>query len=143
MRWLSRLANKLWLKVADIAAIESDYYKAIEQYEKVATASVGNNLMRYSVKDYFLKAGICHLATNDIVATNRALEKYRDMDPTFPSTREHQLLTDLARALEGADQDAFTDHLFQYDQMSKLDKWKTTILLRIKEGIQEAGEDFS
>ncbi|RYP69476.1 hypothetical protein DL771_006128 [Monosporascus sp. 5C6A] len=137
------LANKLWLKVADIAATEGDYYKAIEQYEKVAAASVSNNLMRYSVKDYFLKAGICHLANGDIVATNRALEKYREMDPTFPSTREHQLLVDLAGSLEAGDQEAFTDHLFQYDQMSKLDKWKTTILLRIKESIQEAGEDFS
>jgi len=27
--------------------------------------------------------------------------------------------------------------------MSKLDKWKTTILLRIKNGIEEKGEDFS
>lgn len=129
--------------MADLAAIEGDYYKAIEQYEKVASASVGNNLMRYSVKDYFLKAGICHLATGDMVATGRALEKYRDMDPTFPSTREHQLLVDLSGALEAGDQDAFTDNLFQYDQMSKLDKWKTTLLLRVKEGIQEAGEDFS
>ncbi|KAI0385329.1 TPR-like protein [Hypomontagnella monticulosa] len=137
------LANKLWLKVADIAAIEGDYYKAIEQYEKVAGASINNNLMRYSVKDYFLKAGICHLATGDLVATNRALEKYRDLDPTFPSTREHQLLVDLAAAMEAGDQDQFTDKLFQYDQMSKLDKWKTTILVRVKNSIEEAGEDFS
>ncbi|KAI0013285.1 TPR-like protein [Xylariaceae sp. FL0662B] len=139
----SALANKLWLKVADIAALEGDYYKAVEQYEKVAAASLNNNLMRYSVKDYFLKAGICHLATGDMVATNRALEKYRDMDPTFPSNREHQLLVDLAAAIEAGDQDQFTDKLFQYDQMSKLDKWKTTILVRVKGNIEEAGEDFS
>ncbi|KAI1083812.1 TPR-like protein [Whalleya microplaca] len=137
------LANKLWLKVADIAALEGDYYKAIEQFEKVAAASLNNNLMRYSVKDYFLKAGICHLATGDMVAANRAIEKYRDMDPTFPSNREHQLLVDLAAAIEAGDQDQFTDKLFQYDQMSKLDKWKTTILVRVKGTIEEAGEDFS
>ncbi|KAI1376107.1 TPR-like protein [Hypoxylon crocopeplum] len=137
------LANKLWLKVADIAALEGDYYKSIEQYEKVASASINNNLMRYSVKDYFLKAGVCHLATGDMVATNRALEKYRDMDPTFPSTREYQLLADLAAAVEAGDQDQFTDKLFQFDQMSKLDKWKTTILVRVKNSIEEAGEDFS
>ncbi|KAI1105056.1 TPR-like protein [Jackrogersella minutella] len=137
------LANKLWLKVADIAAIDGDYYKSIEQYEKVAGASINNNLMRYSVKDYFLKAGICHLATGDMVATNRALEKYRDLDPTFPSTREYQLLADLVAAVEAGDQDQFTDKLFQYDQMSKLDKWKTTILVRVKSTIEEAGEDFS
>ena len=73
----------------------------------------------------------------------QALEKYREMDPTFPSTREHQLLVDLIEAVEAGDQEAFADKLFQYDQMSKLDKWKTTILLRVKNAIEERGEDFS
>lgn len=137
------LANKLYLKVADLAALDGDYYKAIEHFEKVSTSSVSNNLMKWSVKDYFLKAGLCHLAVGDQVATNRALEKYRDMDPTFPSTREHQLLVDLYEAVEAGDQEVFADKLFQYDQVSKLDKWKTTILLRIKNAIEEKGEDFS
>ena len=79
----------------------------------------------------------------DLVATTRALETYRDLDPTFASTREHQLLVDLAEAVEQGDQEAFADKLFQYDQLSKLDKWKTTILLRVKNGIEEKGEDFS
>jgi len=137
------LANKLYLKVADLAALDEDYYKAIENFEKVSASSVSNNLMKWSVKDYFLKAGLCHLAVGDMVATNRAVEKYRDMDPTFPSTREHQLLVDLAEQVEAGDQEAFAEKLFLYDQMSKLDKWKTTILLRIKNAIEETGEDFS
>ncbi|KAF7952343.1 uncharacterized protein EAE97_001840 [Botrytis byssoidea] len=137
------LANKLYLKVADIAALDGDYYKAIEHFEKVAASSVSNNLMKWSVKDYFLKAGLCHLAVGDTVATGRAFEKYRDMDPTFPSTREHQLLIDLAEAVDAGDQEQFADKLFQYDQMSKLDKWKTTILLKIKGAIEEKGDDFS
>lgn len=133
----------MFLKVADLSALEGDYYKAIELYEKVATASVANNLMKYSVKDYLMKSGICLLAVGDMVATNRAFEKYRDMDPTFPSTREHQLLVDLLATVEEGDPEAFADKLFQYDQMSKLDKWKTTLLLRIKNSIEEKGEDFS
>lgn len=137
------LANKHFLKVADLAAIEGDYYKSIEQYERVGKSSINNNLMKWSVKDYFLKAGICHLASGDLVATNRALESYRDIDPTFASTREHQLLVDLTQAVDQGDQEAFTDKLFQYDQLSKLDKWKTTLLLRIKNNIEEVGEDFS
>jgi len=137
------LANKLWLKVADLAAMEGDYYKAIELFEKVASTAVSNQLMKWSVKDYFLKAGLCHLAVGDQVATNRAFEKYRDMDPTFPSQREHQLLVDLYEAVEAGDQEMFADKLFQYDQMSKLDKWKTVILLKIKNSIEEKGEDFS
>ncbi|GFF36078.1 probable vesicular-fusion protein sec17 homolog [Aspergillus udagawae] len=137
------LANKHYLKVADLAALEGDYYKAIENYERIGRSSITNNLMKWSVKDYFLKAGICHLASKDIVAANRALESYRDTDPTFASTREHQLLVDLVQAIEAGDQEAFSDKLFQYDQLSKLDKWKTTLLLRIKSNIEEAEEDFS
>lgn len=41
-----RLANKLNLKVADLAAIEGDYYKSISKYESVAKSSVSNNLMK-------------------------------------------------------------------------------------------------
>ncbi|KAI9760011.1 MAG: Diphthamide biosynthesis protein 1 [Chaenotheca gracillima] len=137
------LANKLFLKVADLAALEGDYYKSIEHYEKVAKSSVNNNLMRWSVKDYFLKSGICLLATNDLVAVNRGLESYRELDNTFASTREHQLLVDLAGAVEAGEQEAFTDKLFQFDRLSKLDNWKTTLLLRVKESIEEKGEDFS
>ena len=62
-RCSKRLANKLFLKVADLAALEAEYYKAIENYEKVAKSSVNNGLMKWSVKDYFLKAGICHMAS--------------------------------------------------------------------------------
>ncbi|KAE8145978.1 soluble NSF attachment protein [Aspergillus avenaceus] len=137
------LANKHYLKAADLAALEGDYYKSIEHYERIGRSSISNNLMKWSVKDYFLKAGICHLATNDLVATNRALDNYRDIDTTFISTREHQLLVDLVQSIEQGDQEAFADKLFQFDQLSKLDKWKTTLLLRIKNNIEEQQDDFS
>ncbi|EEH23040.1 hypothetical protein PABG_05251 [Paracoccidioides brasiliensis Pb03] len=137
------LANKHFLKVADLAALKGDYYKAVENFERVARSSINNSLMKYSVKDYFLKAGICHLASKDLVATNRALQTYRELDNSFATTREHMLLVDLAQAVEQGDAEAFGDKLFQYDQLSKLDKWKTAILLRVKNNIEEPGEDFS
>ncbi|KAI9833371.1 MAG: vesicular-fusion protein S17 [Phylliscum demangeonii] len=137
------LANKLSLKVADLAALEQDYYKAIQNYEKVAKSSVNNNLMKWSVKDYFLKSGICLLANSDMVATRNALESYRELDSSFASTREHQLLVDLADAVEQGDAEAFADKLFEFDKLSKLDKWKTAILLRVKNSVEEKGDDFS
>ncbi|OAK98397.1 alpha-soluble NSF attachment protein [Phaeosphaeriaceae sp. SRC1lsM3a] len=138
------LANKLWLKTADLVALEGkDYYKAIDLYEKVAKTSIQNNLMRWSVKEYLLKAGICQLCTGDQVGVNAALDRYRDLDPSFVQQREHQLLVDLTQAVQDGDQEVFADKLFQYDQLSKLDKWKTTLLLRIKNTIEETGEDFS
>lgn len=95
------------------------------------------------MKDYLLKSGLCLLAVGDSVATARAFEKYTDLDGTFASTREFQLLTDLSAAVEAGDQEEFGGKLYQYDQLSKLDKWKTTICLRIKNAIEEKGEDFS
>lgn len=137
------LANKLYLKVADLAALEGDYRRAIEKFESVAKSSLNNNLMRWSVKDYFLKAGICYLAAGDQVATKRALENYREWDNSFAQTRENMLLTDLLQCVEGGEQDAFSDKLFQFDQLSKLDKWKTSLLLKVKNGIEKEEEDFS
>ncbi|KAF2803607.1 alpha-soluble NSF attachment protein [Mytilinidion resinicola] len=135
--WYETLANKLWLKTADLVALEG------KDYERVAKSSVQNNLMKWSVKEYLLKAGICSLATGDMVGVNAALERYRDLDNSFSQQREHQLLVDLAEACKEGDQEMFADKLFQYDQMSKLDKWKTTILLRIKNSIESVEEDFS
>ena len=42
---------------------------------------------------------------------------------------------DLTEAIEAGDEDQFLDKLQAYDAMSKLDKWKTAIFLKIKEGI--------
>ena len=126
-----------------MAALDGDYYKAIENYEKVAQQAINNNLMRYSVKEYLLKAGICHLATGDLVGAQQAIEKYRELDPSFTGTRENMLLTDLCAAVEEKSQEQFTDKLYQFDQINKLDKWKTTILVRVKEGIEEADDAFA
>ncbi|EGD93649.1 vesicular-fusion protein sec17 [Trichophyton tonsurans CBS 112818] len=137
------LANKHFLKVADLAALKGDYAKAVANFEKVAKSSINNNLMKWSVKEYFMKATMCHLASKDLVATNRALQSYSELDNSFQGTREFALLTDLTQAVEQGDTDAFGDRLYEYDQLSKLDKWKTAIFLRIKNNIEETGEDFS
>lgn len=40
-------------------------------------------------------------------------------------------------ALEANDQEAFTSAVVEYDQVMKLDNWKTSILLKIKRKITE------
>ncbi|KAK7206830.1 putative vesicular-fusion protein sec17 [Myxozyma melibiosi] len=136
------LANKAWLKVAEVAALKEDYIRAIAKYEMVAKNSLTNNLTKWSVKDYFFRAGLCHIANKDIVAAKRSVEEYADADPSFFQTREFGLLQDIISAYEDGDQERFTDKVFQFDQFSKLDKWKTTILLRIKNSISEEEENI-
>lgn len=58
-----RLAHKCMLKVATFAAQLGQYDKAIDKFETVASASLDNQLMKWSLKEYFLKAGLCHLAS--------------------------------------------------------------------------------
>lgn len=46
---------------------------------------------------------------------NRALQNYRELDNTFQSTREHQLLVDLAEKVEQGDQEGYSEKLFLYE----------------------------
>jgi len=128
-------ANQCLLKVAQFAAQLEKYELAIEKFEQVAQASIDNTLLKWSVKEYLLKAGLCHLATTDIITARRALEKYQEMDVTFGSTRECIFLKNLTDAYENGDIDAFTNVVVEYDRLSPLDNWKTSILLRIKKSI--------
>ncbi|KAJ1963499.1 vesicular-fusion protein S17 [Dimargaris xerosporica] len=130
-------ANNCLLKVATFAAQLEDYVKATRIFEQIAHASVDNQLTKWSVKEYLLKAGICHLASGDHIATQRALERYQEMDVSFGSTRECKLLLSLAEAVEAGDAETFTHNVFEYDQLTKLDNWKTTLLLRVKKSLSE------
>jgi alpha-soluble NSF attachment protein len=55
----------------------------------------------------------------------------------FASTREAKFFNFLADSIENGDVEGFTGAVVEYDQISKLDNWKTNILLKIKRTIQE------
>lgn len=61
---LISMANKCLLKVAQIAADLEMYEEAIEKFERVAASAVDDPLLKWSVKEYFLKAGLCHLCSD-------------------------------------------------------------------------------
>lgn len=63
------MANRNFLKVAELSAIEEDYLKAIHYFSEIGKESVDNNLMRFSVHEYFFKAGICHMAQGVCIPT--------------------------------------------------------------------------
>ncbi|KAJ3123565.1 hypothetical protein HK098_001820 [Nowakowskiella sp. JEL0407] len=136
-------ANACLIKVGQFAASLSQFQKAIQQFENVATASLSNNLSRWSLREYFLKAMLCHLAF-DLISSKSALEKYCNLDPTFSGTREFEFARDLLAALENSDVDEFTQVVFEFDRLTKLDSWKTSLLLKIKKGIeaQDGGDLF-
>lgn len=65
------------------------------------------------------------------------MQKYCTQDATFASTREAKFVNALIEAVQAGDPESFTGAVVEFDQVTKLDNWKTNILLKIKKGIQE------
>ncbi|ORY73826.1 soluble NSF attachment protein [Leucosporidium creatinivorum] len=130
-------ANGCFKEAAELAGTLQQYDRAVKHFEQVAQASLGSALTKYSVKDYYLKAGMCWLAGGDVVSTQRALSTYEQQDPTFSSTREAKFLHGITDAFDQGDAEAFTGAVAEFDRLTKLDNWKTGILLAIKRPIAE------
>lgn len=76
----------------------------------------------------------------DSVSCQNALRKYQDMDCTFSSQRECKFLSDIATAYQNSDVEAFTQAVVDFDSITKLDQWKTSVLLKIKNKIKETAD---
>jgi len=128
-------ANTCLLKVAQFSAQLENYQKAIELYEQVARASLDNNLLKWGAKEHLHRALLCHLAAEDLVGAQKALDNYKTWDASFSSSRECKFVEEIMKAVENYDVEAFTQAVVDYDSISKLDNWKTKVLLKVKQGI--------
>jgi alpha-soluble NSF attachment protein len=84
---------------------------------------------------------MCSQREQDTVSAKRNLAKYSNQDPSYGSTRESKFIQALIEAVEGGDPEAFTNAVVEFDQVTKLDNWKTGMLLKIKRALQEAETD--
>ncbi|KAF5390182.1 hypothetical protein D9757_002982 [Collybiopsis confluens] len=130
-------ANACYKDAADLHAEIDEFPQAIARYEQVADHSLTSALTKYSVKEYWLRASLCALAMGDPVLARRNMQKYKTQDATFASTREAKFVDVLIDAVQAGDVEGFTGALVDFDSVSKLDNWKTSILLKIKRGIQD------
>lgn len=77
------------------------------------------------------------IVTQDTITAKRNIQKYMTQDPTFSSTRECKFIDAIIEAIGAEDQEAYTAYVVEFDKITKLDPWKTTILLKIKKFIDE------
>lgn len=136
------LANKCLIRCADLKALDANYIEAGEVYAKLIKNSVGNRLSQWSLKDYYFKMALCQLAATDIVAATRTVQEGKNTDANFADSREAALAQDLIECVTEGDSEALSEKVFNFDKFNKLDKWKTTILLKVKETITEADDDL-
>uniref|UniRef100_A0A4W4EET2 N-ethylmaleimide-sensitive factor attachment protein, alpha b n=1 Tax=Electrophorus electricus TaxID=8005 RepID=A0A4W4EET2_ELEEL len=132
-------ANKCLLKVATYAAQLEQYQKAIEIYEQVGTYCMDTTLLKYGAKDHFFRAALCHFCV-DMLNAKLAVQRYEEMFPAFSDARECKLIKKLLDAHEEQDVAAYTDAVKEFDSITRLDQWQTTMLLRIKKTIKEEDE---
>lgn len=133
-------ASTCQAKVAELcsAALEPpDLTRAAGLYDQLGRKCLDSNLLKFNAKGYFLQSIFCHLANNDTVGAEQALAKYEGLDYTFGESREGKFSRQLVECVEGLDSEAFATACFEYDRISKLDPWKTSMLVKVKRSIQD------
>ena len=125
------------MKVAALSAELEDYKKAIEIYEKISQKALeGSSAGKWGVKDYLFKSLLCQLVLsakkNDMEQLEKNMDRYKDMYPQLDGTREVKLIEDLMGAFKEDDMDLYSDTVFRYDEIYKLDNWTAKVLLDVK-----------
>ncbi|XBW35231.1 hypothetical protein QEN19_000794 [Hanseniaspora menglaensis] len=140
-----QLSNKCYLKYADLLSLqnnsENDIFDSIKTYKKLVENSLSKNTNTWGLKDYYLKIGLLQLVLTDTVAAERTLEEAQQKLNDDKDSKEFQLLEKLIECYKEQDLDLMSQSLMQFDKFQKLDNWKTTILLKIKESLMNTGED--
>jgi len=129
-------ANKCLQKVAYYSAQQMQYTRAAELYENLGTSCMNTSILRYSVKDHFFHATLCHMCTG-VHDGARALDKYANMFPAFDSSREYVLLKKLIGACEEQSVESFTEAVREFESITRFDVWHNTLLKTIKDSIED------
>lgn len=67
-------------------------------------------------------------------------ERYKELSPTFANSRECELLTKVVAAFKEGDIDEFKQGCWEFDQVSTLDAWTSSILLKIQKKMEAEPE---
>lgn len=57
----------------------------------MATSAMENTLLKYSAKDHFFRAALCHMCV-EVENAEMVVTKYEEMFPQFADSRECKLL---------------------------------------------------
>ncbi|KAL0486584.1 alpha-soluble NSF attachment protein [Acrasis kona] len=133
-------SNTCMQKAAHINAMVGNYEKALGSFEQSARNALDDKLLKYGAKDSFFKAGLCGLckmdnADEDLPEFKEKFESYKEEDVMFEDSYECKLVDKLIIAIEGKNVKAFQMAIKEYDNIKRLDNWKTQILLKIKDKV--------
>lgn len=138
-------ANQCMVKVANLSSgsdsTADQLIVAADIYEELGVESLQSNLGKYSAKGHFFSCNLCHLAAGDLVMVENKIAFSKDKDFSFASSRECEFLEKLVEASNNQDGEAFSTACADFDRITPLDPWKTSLLLKSKKFIADAEND--
>ena len=131
-------SNQMSLNVAHYSAEIGDFKKAYEIYDQQVQSALESQMAIYSAKEYIFKATLCYFLmiiydSNDISNVQNLVDRYVNLCSKFEGSAEHILLQSCVDSYIENEVDKFTDALFRYDHVHKLDNWTGNLFLKIKE----------
>uniref|UniRef100_A0A8C4QVV4 Beta-soluble NSF attachment protein n=1 Tax=Eptatretus burgeri TaxID=7764 RepID=A0A8C4QVV4_EPTBU len=140
------IAAKHHITIAEICEAElMDVDKAVAHYEQAADyykAEESNSLANKCLLNVASRAAQTEQYSKAIELYEQlAVDRYEEMFSPFSDSRECKLLRTLLQAHEEQNTDAFTEAVKEFDSVSRLDQWLTTMLLRIKKTIESEEEE--
>jgi tetratricopeptide (TPR) repeat protein len=110
---------------AFISAKNNDYLQSSKLYEEVAIENLKFNLTKYSCHRYFFRAALLLLANEpaSLDGVKRFIHRAASIDQRFKSSPHHLFLHNILSIFHSIspDRDTFADHLFYFNEVSRIE----------------------
>ncbi|CAF1526961.1 unnamed protein product [Rotaria magnacalcarata] len=108
-------ANRVQKKIAETLVVQHQFIEAQQEFEEMAQKAKDDAMLKFSAKDFWLKATMCALCI-DVENASTALNRYLNDNPLFEErSLEVQLLRQLIADVEEQNKESFLKH---YDDTS-------------------------
>ncbi|CAF0771172.1 unnamed protein product [Adineta steineri] len=103
-------ANRTQKKIAETLVLQHQFIDAQQEYEEMADKTKDDAMLKFTSKDYWLRAAMCALCI-DIENANTALSRYLNDNPLFEErSLEVKLVRQLMVDIEEQNKEAFLKH---------------------------------
>ncbi|CCW60355.1 unnamed protein product [Phytomonas sp. EM1] len=162
MMWLERAAkyyrsqgskvmcSEVLLKMADSKALFGDYEGARHIYEEQALEALDDRASRCNARYLFFNALLAQIACmsesslmDDVEVLQEQFDKFQELETQFNAlTRQHMLITDIIKAIQSENLDAYEDAIREYDNISPLNGVQKKMLLMGKKVLNSRVSDL-
>ncbi|CAM9693991.1 unnamed protein product [Chrysoparadoxa australica] len=130
-------ADRCTEKVAYYAGMLGKYEESADLYEEVGYRCLDHNLLKFNARSFFLRALLALIAIGAAAECSKRIRRYQKAEMGFTTSVECMFVRNLLSIREEGDVNALADHIYNYDNVSKLDAWCLRMLLIMKKYLEE------